>query len=210
MLTLRDRVESYKRAFPDWPASWPIVYVDAETGRETIQGIWCFGQDYRNQSEYYGAYPGNFIDRLAALFPEFTLKPDMLPMGDGRVLHAFSGSLAPGPYVRCDVKQDAEYRCDVCDLPAQLARDGSPLFDFIAADPPYSDDDAAKYQTMPLNRQKATSALAQVARPGAYVCWLDTVWPMHSKEELVTVGQIFVRRSTNHRIRLLTIFERVA
>lgn len=60
-----------------------------------------------------------------------------------------------------------------------------------------------------LYRGKATRALAEVVPVGGYMAWLDTVWPMHSKACWVTVGRITVIRSTNHRVRLCSIFERV-
>jgi hypothetical protein len=40
--------------------------------------------------------------------------------------------------------------------------------------------------------------------------WLDQVWPMHRKDEWRTVGRILLQRSTNHRVRLVSIFERAA
>ena len=214
-LTMAQRAATYARTFPEWPSSWPQVV--REDGRDVLQGVWMFGQDYRNASAYYGAYPGNFLDRLSALFPEYTLKPDMLPMGRGRTLHAFSGSLAPGPYDRCDVVQAAEWQCDVRKLPEVLleaAAGSAPdywdsLYELVVADPPYSDEDAAKYKAPPLNRIAQTAALAEVTGIGGHLCWLDTTWPMHTKEQWVTVGRIFVLRSTNHRVRLLSIFERV-
>lgn len=206
MLTLDERVASYARAFPEWRSSWPTVYADG--ARPLIQGVWCFGQDYRNKSPYYGAYPANYLDRLAALFPEHAIKPDLLPLGTN-VLHAFSGSLGVGPYDRCDLLQEAEYRCAVEDLPSRVTR-RLLGYDFIVADPPYGRSDAAKYGTPMVNKKNAISALAKVAKPRAYLAWLDTEWPMHRKDEWVTVGQIFIRRSTQHRIRLLSIFERTA
>jgi hypothetical protein len=57
---------------------------------------------------------------------------------------------------------------------------------------------------------KATRALAGVLEPGGYLAWLDTSWPMHSKRELVTVGRIYIQRSTMHRTRVCTLFERKA
>jgi hypothetical protein len=36
------------------------------------------------------------------------------------------------------------------------------------------------------------------------------VWPMHRKDEWRTVGRIMLVRSTNHRVRCVTIFERVS
>ena len=59
-------------------------------------------------------------------------------------------------------------------------------------------------------RGKVTRALAEVVRPGGHLAWLDVCWPMHNKTQWVTVGRIFIQRSTNHRVRVLSIFEMVA
>lgn len=200
-LSLRERAENYARVFPEFKGSHLQVLVGAE-GRETLQGIWMFGQDYRNKSDYYGAYPGNYLERLQAMFPDYPLITGMLPLG-GRVLHAFSGSLPPGPYTRCDVVKDAELKCDVASIP-----DDVEPFELVVADTPYSTADSKKYQSPPPNRRRALAGLARVATPGALLCWLDTQWPMHRKDQWATVGMIYIQRSTNHRIRLLSIFER--
>lgn len=199
---LSARVESYRRAYAEWPASWPSVHC-ASDGREFMQGVWSFGQDYRNDSQFFGAYPGDYLDRLQALFPEHALRPGMLPLGT-RVLHAFSGSLPAGPYDRCDIVQPAEFQCDVRDVGSRA----SAPYDFIAADPPYSDEDAQKYKAPPLNRLAYTTAMSTCARVGAHMAWLDTVWPQHNKDGWITIGWIYIQRSTNHRIRLMTLFER--
>lgn len=205
-LTFQQRVESYARTFPDMPGGWPTVIMNGAAAR--LRGEWQFGQDFRNTSSYYGAFPGNFLVRLGALFPEYAIQPGVLPMG-GRVLHAFSGSLAAGPYDRCDIHSPApmepEYQCDVRDLPARV----SEPYAFIIADPPYSDEDAKKYKAPPLDRGASTAALAEVTCVGGFLCWLDTVWPMYRKDLWRDAGHIYVLRSTNHRVRLLTIFERV-
>jgi hypothetical protein len=203
-LSLRERAENYARVFPEFKGSHLQVLVGAER-RETLQGIWMFGQDYRNKSDYYGAYPGNYLERLQAMFPDYSLIAGMLPLG-GRVLHAFSGSLPPGPYTRCDVVQPAELQCNVAEIGEHYP--GVEDFELIVADTPYSTADSKKYQSPPPNRRGALAGLAHVARPGALLCWLDTQWPMHRKDQWATVGMIYIQRSTNHRIRLLSIFER--
>lgn len=43
-----------------------------------------------------------------------------------------------------------------------------------------------------------------------YIIPIDCVWPMHTKDQWVTVGRVLVQRSTNHRVRVLSLFERVA
>lgn len=200
-LTLRQRAASYARAFPQFKASHLQVVQDVD-GCDVLQGIWMFGQNFRNQSRYYGAYPGNYLQRLAALYPDYSILPSMLPLG-GRVLHAFSGSLAPGPYVRCDMVQPAELQCSVAEIPAEVQP-----FELVVADTPYSTADAKKYKSPPPNRRVALQGLARVTVAGGHCCWLDTQWPMHRKEQWATVGRIYIQRSTNHRIRLLSIFQR--
>lgn len=193
MLRLAQRVDRFRLAFPKWPASWP--WLVREQDRDVIYGVWCVGQDYRNKTKFYGSFPPRFLDRVLALFP------DVEPSS---VLHVFSGSLPAGPYTRCDSKQAAELSCSVYDLPsATRAR-----FDLVIADPPYSSADAAQYGTPMINRGRAMRAIAAVTFPGGFLAWLDTCWPIHSKSQWLTVGRILVQRSTNHRARVLSIFER--
>lgn len=207
-LTMQQRADAYAasefgRRFPE-----SVPRVSREQERDVLYAIWVIGNDYRNPSRYYGSYPRGYLERLMALFPDVTdpqthcryRGPGWLP-----TLHAFAGSVPPGHYIRCDVQGDVEARCSVLELPERYGRD----FFLQFADPPYSGPDAEKYGTPMVDRRRCTAALAQVAQPGGFLCWLDTCWPMHSKRQWVTVGRIFVQRSTNHRVRLLSIFRRV-
>lgn len=195
-MTLQQRADAYARAFPYWIASWPRVV--REQHREVLYAIWLIGNNYRNKTIFYGAYPPRFVERVLALFPDIRY-PD-------EILHVFSGSLPKGNYSRCDSRQEAEFRCSVYDLPIVSAG----TWRLIISDPPYSAADAAHYETAPVDRRRSMAALAEVTSIGGHLCWLDTCWPMHSKKQWVTVGRIMVQRSTNHRVRALTIFERVA
>src|SRR5690606_25593272 len=122
-------------------------------------------------------------------------------------LHAFSGSLPAGPYIRCDSRQEAELPCSVNDVPDLIT---SPVFDLVLADPPYSDEHAKRYGTPMVDRLRATRSLARVTRRGGFLAWLDERWPMHRKTEWITVGRIFLETSTNRRVRKVSIFERAA
>lgn len=193
--TLRDRADAYLRAFPQCADS---VWI-AGDGR-WLYGVWQIGNDYRNASRYYGAFPHGFQRRVDALFPEMACKP---------VLQAFSGSTPAGMYTtRLDINPDsgAELVGNVYDIAALTRR----RFNLVIADPPYTSQDSAKYGTPPLNRGKATAALAQVVKPGGHLVWLDTTWPMHRKSEWHFYGAIQLIRSTNHRVRLVSLFERKA
>lgn len=196
-MTLLDRVDAFKLAFPQWPASWPWLVM--EDGRDVLYAVWVIGNDYTNKSDYYGAYPHKFLDRLLAFFPD---------MQSVDTLHVFSGSLPQGPYTRVDVNPmlEPDVVGDVYDV-AALFRDRPP-FGLVIADPPYSDEDAKKYQVVMVDRGRVMRALAEVVRPGGVCCWLDCVWPMHAKTQWLTVGRIFLQRSTNHRVRVLSLFQR--
>lgn len=191
--TIRERAAAFEAAFPQWCGAWPIVRT--EQGRQVLYAFWLLGNDYRNRTRFYGAYPPNFVKRVQALFPD---------VDEGDVLHVFSGSLPAGRYTRCDLRQEAELSCSVYDL-TQTATRQYPL---VIAGPPYSAEDAVQYQTPMVDRRRALQAIADVVPAGGFLAWLDTTWPMHSKKQWLTVGRISLVRSTNHRVRLLTIFER--
>lgn len=196
-MTLAERAAAYARTFPGRP---PLQLVE-EGGGPALYGVWVMGNDYRLRSTFYGAYPHGYLPRVMALFPEF-----VEPRFPGHVLHLFSGSLPPGNYERCDEVQDAELPVSVYELP-NIVLNYRPRL--ILADPPYSAADAEKYGTAMVNRGRVFRTLAQVTDHGAFVVWLDTTWPMHRKDQWRTVGRITLVRSTNHRVRLVSIFERV-
>lgn len=193
------RVAAYNAGHPKFP---PLV----QHGR-WVYGFWMIGNDYRNRSELYGAYPAGFQRRIASMFQDGT-----------RVLHAFSGSLrleAVRPFHPCaelielvDLRGPEDGRhpttiADVTDLPFRKG-----TFDLILSDPPYSKEDGEKYGTgMPATRLVMTE-LARVARKGANLIWLDTKFPQYRKAEWEMWGTIGLARSCNHRVRMVSIFER--
>lgn len=202
------RAAYYSQRFPDRP---PLASTD-----EWLTGTWAIGACYRNPNSLYGAYPRGYLERVHSLFPEAR-----------SVLHAFSGGLTeeaavdawvsavpavadawPPELVDCMGPEDGRHptwRGDILDLPESWAG----RFDLIFADPPYTAADAERYGTPMVNRREVIAALRRVARPGGNLVWLDTVWPMHRKDEWKCWGQIGLVRSTNHRVRLVSIFEAV-
>jgi hypothetical protein len=82
-------------------------------------------------------------------------------------------------------------------------------YDFVLADPPYSESDAERYGAIMINRNKVVRTLSDGLRLGAFVVWLDQVYPMYAKVLLVPEALIGITGSTNHRIRLLTVFRRI-
>lgn len=202
-MTLGDRIHAFIEAFPRTASPWP--WQVNEAGREVLYAVWVPGAQYKGNG-LYGNFPPKFLTYLLALFPDVRLR---------EILHAFSGSLKPGPWTRLDVRPeipvgDAIVRPDVVGSvydAAQLL--GDRRFKLIIADPPYSAKHAEQYGTKGVNALKATTALAQVLTPHGYLAWLDETWPIHTKRELVTVGRFYVQLSTGRHIRCCTLFQRV-
>lgn len=191
-LTVEQRAAAYTAAYPTYP---PLA-----THGRWLYGIWEVGAFYRSNG-FYGAYPHGYLDRLRALFPDFP--PETW-------WHVFSGSLDPTtPGVRVDVHPDRAP--DVLADVQQLSR-VVPLgaIDFVAADPPYSVADATNYDVPMPNRRQVMAELAYCVRPGGMLAWLDTVKPMYRAKDWRLWGEIGIAGSTNHRVRMVFLFEREA
>ena len=194
-LSLADRVAAYNGS--TFGLKYPDSRLHLSASGSSFAGVWFLGNDYRNKTPYYGAYPPRYLDRVNALFPE----PDL------DVLHLFAGSVTPGRYTRLDL--NPALSPDVVGSAEKLSTLFPPdSFDLVFADPPYSKADAERYATPMPNRKKVLEQIHEVIRPGGYVVWLDTVWPQISKSRLRLVGFISIVRSQNHRLRGTCVFQR--
>jgi hypothetical protein len=188
-MNLQERIDSYVRA-----TKFPRSLFISEDGR--IVGTWIMGNDYRVKSDYYGGYPAGYLRRMRALFPEKV-----------RVLHLFSGKVdlatLPGDTVDINPALGPTFVDDAQTL------DRVPLdqYDLILADPPYSIDDAERYQTTMVKRNRVMRALQRV-KPGTHIVWLDQVLPMYRKDTFGIDAVIGMVKSTNHRFRVVTVFRR--
>tara|TARA_R110000803_G_scaffold20201_21_gene52318 strand:- start:3800 stop:4438 length:639 start_codon:yes stop_codon:yes gene_type:complete len=203
--------DGYNQQFPERP---PLAATD-----EWVTGTWCIGACYKNPNPLYGAYPHGYLERVHSMFP-----------GACNILHVFSGGLthvnaskAAGffgadyvfPVVGTSMElvdmhgpeqgRHPTWQGDLHDMPEEW----NGRFDLILADPPYSAEDAKQYDCPAPNRGKIMRTLRRVAQPGADLVWLDQVWPMHRKDMWQTWGHIGLVRSTNHRMRLVSIFRAV-
>ena len=184
-MTLNDRVVAYSAAFP----KYPVMTVD----KGWLMGVWVLGNLYKKASNYYGAYPGNYLKRVHALFPD---KP--------RPLHLFSGTVQHGIAVDINPTLHPTVAADCRALPFVEG-----AFDWVVADPPYSAKDAENYCTPMIARGPVVKEIRRVMQRGGYLCWLDTGRPMYSKLQWKQVGAVMVLVSTNTRARCLSIFEAV-
>jgi hypothetical protein len=148
-LTWPERIESYRQKIG-------VPYLGHENG--WTYGTWFIGNTYQKKTDYYGGFQGNLLKRIAALFPDRK-----------RVLHLFAGKVDleafPGDTLDSNPALRTTYCCnaETCD--------GVPLndYDFVLADPPYSESDAQRYGTSLVRRNQVVATLAAGLPPGAYV-----------------------------------------
>ena len=188
-LALQDRIDNYVRV-----TRFPRSLFISEDGR--VVGTWIMGNDYRVKSGYYGGYPAGYLKRVRSLFPD-----------KRRILHILSGKVdiaaLPGDTVDINAALNPTY----CDNAQTLERVPLEQYDLALADPPYSIEDADRYQTTMVKRNCVMRALQRLP-VGAHVVWLDQVLPMYRKDMFAIDGVIGIVKSTNHRFRVMTIFRR--
>lgn len=189
-MKLEERIENFCKE-----TKFPKSLFISEDGR--IVGTWIMGNNYRVKSTYYGGYPAGYLKRIKSLFPD-----------KKSILHLFSGKvdldILPGKTV--DINSDM--KPDFVDDAQTLENVPLENFDLILADPPYSVEDADHYQTTMIKRNKVMKALSRV-KIGTHIVWLDQVLPMYRKDTYKVVAVIGMVKSTNHRFRVVTIFERI-
>ena len=188
-MNLEDRAQLYNSTFPNYP---PLVVTD-----RWIYGIWMIGNNYQSKNKYYGEYPPSYLKRIRSLFPDCKCE-----------LHLFSGSMDNNiPGTRFDI--NTQYNPDVIGDAHKLSSYFLPnSFDIIYADPPYSSEDAKHYGTPMIGRNKVIREAIKVLKPGGFIIWLDQVLPMYRKVELILIGTVGLVRSTNHRFRIVCIFQK--
>jgi hypothetical protein len=189
-MTWQERIDNYVRV-----TGFPRALYIAESGH--VVGTWIMGNDYRVKSGLYGGYPAGYLRRVKALFPD-----------KKRVLHLFSGkvdlAVLPGDTVDINPNLSPTFADDAQTLECVPLEN----YDLMLADPPYSVEDAERYQTTMVKRNLVMRALQRV-RPGTHVVWLDQVLPMYRKDAFVIDAAIGMMKSTNHRFRMIVIFRRL-
>ena len=183
------RIANYVRV-----TKFPRSLFVAEDGR--VVGTWIMGNDYRVKSSYYGGYPAGYLRRIRSLFPD-----------KRRVLHLFSGKVELGELPGDTVDINPSLSPTFVDDAQRLEQVPLANYDLVLADPPYSVEDAERYQTTMVKRNTVLSALRGLS-PGTHIVWLDQVLPMYRKDAFDVEAVIGMVKSTNHRFRAVTIFRR--
>ena len=185
MSELKDRVNNYHIKFPK--------YSKLIINRDCIEGIWVMGNNYKTKTNLYGAYPHGYLERIYSLFP-------LIPK---KSLHLFSGSLPESDeYDKVDYNTgiDAEDMSDI--LPENF-------YERIYADPPYSVEDCDHYGCCMVKRNVVFNECYKIMKSGGILIWLDQVLPNYKKIQFKIIGRIGMVKSTNHRFRVITIFEKI-
>ncbi len=190
-MTLQERIDNYHRVtgFPD------SLFVGGD-GR--IVGTWIMGQNYTVKTKFYGGFPHGYLKRVKALFPDRT-----------KALHLFSGKVDTATFPGATVDCVADYQPDYVDDAQTLLKVPLEEFDLVLADPPYSVEDCEHYQCTMVKRNVVLKTLGQRLKSGTFVVWLDQVLPMFRKDQFAIVGVIGMVKSTNHRFRVVTIFQKL-
>lgn len=189
MMDWQQRIENYSRV-----TGFPEALFLAADGR--VVGTWIMGNDYRVKSSYYGGYPAGYLRRIAALFPD-----------KRRTLHLFSGRVDTEAFPGDTVDSNPANNPTFVDDAERMLTVPLQNYDLILADPPYSIEDCEHYGTPMVNRNNVLRVL-QRTRSGTHIVWLDQVLPMYRKEHFALQAVIGMVKSTNHRFRVITIFER--
>jgi hypothetical protein len=187
-MTWGDRIANYRRVIGR------TAFIQVEDG--WIYGVWKMGNSWGSKAGYYGGYPGDYLKRIRALFPD-----------KQRVLHLFAGkvdlSIMPGDTVDIQPELNPTFLDDAQTLEAV------PLekYDLVLADPPYSVEDAEHYGTSLVKRDRVMRALERLP-PGCHIMWLDQVFPRYRKVAFEHRVEIAMTRSTGHRVRAVFGFRR--
>ena len=179
-------VDAVNKTFP----RYPMTVHD----KGWIYGVWYCGTAW-TKAKLHGQYPGNFLKRARALFPE-----------TDRILHCPSGTIDGDITVDLivDVVRQPMIQATAEHLPFI---DGA--FDLILSDPPYTEKDSEIYGTPKWRMGRAMNEFRRVLRPGGHLGMLHTYYPSYRRKEWRLVGLIAVVTGFMRATRMFSIFEKI-
>jgi hypothetical protein len=191
----KQRVQAYKQADPKWEL------FNESSGR--ITGVIYIGNNYAKANDYYGGYQGNYLKRIAALFPDKT-----------SVAHLYAGQAditnLPGQKYDINPQSTDTIYADA----RQMSKYAIDKHDLWVCDPPYGEERLKEYQQRyncpadNLNVKRVFNELYLASASRAHIVWLDWQRPFYKNTEWKEVGAVLYRGSTGHKDRSITIYER--
>lgn len=183
-MKLEERINNYHEKFPN--------YSKLLINNDCIEGIWVMGNNYTTKTDLYGAYPYGYLKRIHSLFP----------LIKNKTLHLFSGSLSDSEdYDKIDYNTGFDAETFSTIIPHDI-------YELILADPPYSVEDCEHYGCCMIKRNKVFNECYNVLKKDGILIWLDQVLPQYKKTNFKIIGRIGMVKSTNHRFRVITIFQK--
>ena len=183
-MDLQEKINKYHEKYPN--------YSKLILNRNCIEGIWVMGNNYTTRTNFYGAYPHGYLDRILTLFEPVKNKS----------LHLFSGSIKDDNFDCVDFETgiNAETMSEI--IPNNY-------YELILSDPPYSIEDCDHYGCCMVKRNIVFKECYKVLKKGCILILLDQVLPNYKKIEFDIIGRIGMVKSTNHRFRVITIFRKL-
>ena len=190
-----DRVTSYKQANNKWE-----LHCGSD---DRITGCIYIGNNYAKANDYYGGYQGNYLKRIAALFPD-----------KKSIAHLYAGQAdvteLPGQKYDINPQSTDTLYADA----REMSKYAIAQHDLWVCDPPYGEERLKQYQERyncpadNLNIKKVFNELYKASAPGAHIVWLDWQRPFYKNTEWKEVGAVLYRGSTGHKDRSISIYER--
>lgn len=168
-----------------------------------IVGTIYLGNNYAKANDYYGGYQGNYLKRIAALFPDKT-----------SVAHLYAGcaDVTALPGIKYDINpQDAT---TIYADAREMSQYATAQHDLWVCDPPYGEERLREYQqrygcpAQSLNVKRVFNELYKCSQPGTHIVWLDWQRPFYKNTEWQEIGAILYRGSTGHKDRSISIYQR--
>jgi hypothetical protein len=191
----QDRVNNYNSKKTGWE-----LHCGSD---DRIVGTIYLGNNYAKANDYYGGYQGNYLKRIAALFPDKT-----------SVAHLYAGQadISDLPGTKYDINpQDAN---TIYADAREISQSAVAAHDLWVCDPPYGEERLREYQARygcpadSLNIRRVFNELYLASAPGAHIVWLDWQRPFYKSSEWREVGAILYRGSTGHKDRSISIYQR--